>query len=553
MGAIKAGDTLSCIQYICRQKRKKTLRNPSTILRKVHIGNAIVGIEKFAKILTDKTNKSPLYITFHRMVQIFKADDITSRSIGNDYPDNGVLVDGTMRKMDGCQELHLGGGVLNSEQGNEVKSAFMKNTSNDDPIMIDESDDENEVTNNKNTTEAAGSTQSSTRVLCKSPTNHSEYEQSTVDIFDVDKLIGAGIPTSIDPFQSRAMSIFKSSSDPSPQFQVDEFVKTPVGPGRVLSMRIEQTSNLMKSFYMYTVDLGFGYCNLPSQSLSIQSYDQNDIVRYSGVVVNEYDRLRLWPEIYLNDSLINFYIKYLQRDRFSENEEQHVDIGFHFFSTFFYSRLSHLDGGNSTYKNTKKQRHQLWKDLKGWTKGVDIFEKDFLIVPVNYHLHWTFVLVCNPGQIMNESSTQSSLEVEQTDQNETHLEAIFPNVTCCMIHLDSAKNLKFHNPSAIFKTIRLYLAACWEARRTSLRFNPKSFPGFCPEVPVQTNLKDCGVYMLEMIERILINPPTVDSEFVRKRAVGCSPFSKSWFHHDIIDIKRNKIDALLYEFRNVQV
>ena len=35
--------------------------------------------------------------------------------------------------------------------------------------------------------------------------------------------------------------------------------------------------------------------------------------------------------------------------------------------------------------------------IKSWTKKVDIFEKDFLIFPINEHSHWFLAIVCFPG------------------------------------------------------------------------------------------------------------------------------------------------------------
>lgn len=37
--------------------------------------------------------------------------------------------------------------------------------------------------------------------------------------------------------------------------------------------------------------------------------------------------------------------------------------------------------------------------VKKWTKGVDIFSKDFLFMPVNSHLHWSLTIICFPGHV----------------------------------------------------------------------------------------------------------------------------------------------------------
>jgi Ulp1 family protease len=36
--------------------------------------------------------------------------------------------------------------------------------------------------------------------------------------------------------------------------------------------------------------------------------------------------------------------------------------------------------------------------VRKWTTRVDLFDKDFIIVPVNQSLHWTLAIVCHPGE-----------------------------------------------------------------------------------------------------------------------------------------------------------
>lgn len=50
------------------------------------------------------------------------------------------------------------------------------------------------------------------------------------------------------------------------------------------------------------------------------------------------------------------------------------------FSTFFYTRLTTLIGGNDQTKPKSQCRHDR---VKKWTKNVNIFEKDFIFVPIN--------------------------------------------------------------------------------------------------------------------------------------------------------------------------
>lgn len=35
--------------------------------------------------------------------------------------------------------------------------------------------------------------------------------------------------------------------------------------------------------------------------------------------------------------------------------------------------------------------------MKNWTKNVNLFEKDFIIVPINESCHWFLAIICFPG------------------------------------------------------------------------------------------------------------------------------------------------------------
>lgn len=46
-------------------------------------------------------------------------------------------------------------------------------------------------------------------------------------------------------------------------------------------------------------------------------------------------------------------------------------------------------------------------NIQKWTGDVDIFAKDFLIIPINYALHWFLAIVCYPNEVVEESPRKS--------------------------------------------------------------------------------------------------------------------------------------------------
>jgi Ulp1 family protease len=72
----------------------------------------------------------------------------------------------------------------------------------------------------------------------------------------------------------------------------------------------------------------------------------------------------LEPNEFLNDNIIEFYMKYIQLSILN-NEDRDK---YHFFNSFLYKSY----GGKGGYEKVKK-----------WTKNVDIFSKKYVFVPIN--------------------------------------------------------------------------------------------------------------------------------------------------------------------------
>ncbi|XP_011837268.1 PREDICTED: sentrin-specific protease 2 isoform X2 [Mandrillus leucophaeus] len=75
---------------------------------------------------------------------------------------------------------------------------------------------------------------------------------------------------------------------------------------------------------------------------------------------------------WLNDEVINFYMNLLvERNRKQGYPALHV------FSTFFYPKLK--SGG--------------YQAVKRWTKGVNLFEQEIILVPIHRKVHWSLVVI----------------------------------------------------------------------------------------------------------------------------------------------------------------
>ena len=91
--------------------------------------------------------------------------------------------------------------------------------------------------------------------------------------------------------------------------------------------------------------------------------------------------MTLQPEQFLNDQIIDFWLSYVYRHLLNEGDRQRTYL----FSTFFYNRLTTIPRikTSSEYDKSLSAAEKRHRRVKKWTKNVDLFSKDFIIVPIN--------------------------------------------------------------------------------------------------------------------------------------------------------------------------
>ncbi|XP_022891486.1 ubiquitin-like-specific protease 1D [Olea europaea var. sylvestris] len=210
--------------------------------------------------------------------------------------------------------------------------------------------------------------------------------------------------------------------------------------------------------------------------------------------------------------------RYLQKPASSTDTERHK---YHFFNTYFYEKLK-----QDVLRKNKLETS--FVKFRRWWKGINIFEKAYIFLPIHEDLHWSLVIICIPDK-EDESGP-------------------------ILLHLDS---LKFHSSKSIFNNIRSFLIEEWKFlrqgesksqcliadkiwRKLSRRIDEKII-----EVPQQQNDYDCGLFVLYFMERFLEDAP----ERLKKKDL--TMFGRRWFKPQEASSLRRKIKILLKEeFKN---
>lgn len=107
---------------------------------------------------------------------------------------------------------------------------------------------------------------------------------------------------------------------------------------------------------------------------ALSSRSSNDILAEGfGLRITRKDIQTLSGLNWLNDEVINFYMNLLIER--GEKNEKFPNV--HAMNTFFYPKL--LSSGHSS--------------LKRWTRKVDIFAKDIVVVPIHLGIHWCMSII----------------------------------------------------------------------------------------------------------------------------------------------------------------
>ncbi|KAI9177406.1 hypothetical protein LWI28_014836 [Acer negundo] len=239
-----------------------------------------------------------------------------------------------------------------------------------------------------------------------------------------------------------------------------------------------------------------------------------------AVLISEKDVELLQPETFINDTIIDFYIKYLKNK--IQPEELHR---FHFFNSFFFRKLADLDKDPSSACEGKAA----FQRVRKWTRKVNLFEKDYVFIPINYSFHWSLIVICHPGEVVycNDDEIEKSPKVP------------------CILHMDSIKG----SHRGLKNLFQSYLCEEWKERHSKIEDDvPSKFSRlrFLPlELPQQENSFDCGLFLLHYVECFLNEAPSSFSPF---KIMEFSNFlNRNWFLPVEASLKRAHIKKLIYE------
>ena len=235
----------------------------------------------------------------------------------------------------------------------------------------------------------------------------------------------------------------------------------------------------------------------------------NTLYCYEPEDLTRKDFLTLREGKYVNDVIINFSMKNIFLSQEASKQEKT-----HMFTTFFYHRLADVGKSEALSKSSDTLGEKKHRNVQTWTKNVDIFKKDFVLIPINVKdRHWYLAIICYPG-LLAPRKTRNFVQRP------------------VILFLDSLEDNK---KDEVAKTLREYLACEWKEKmkhKDEIRtFQAAEMPYYCPQIPQQHNFTDCGLYLLEYVESFFQSP-------INDFSV---PLPSKWFNQESVRHKRASI------------
>ncbi|KAJ2468656.1 hypothetical protein GGI02_003639, partial [Coemansia sp. RSA 2322] len=128
------------------------------------------------------------------------------------------------------------------------------------------------------------------------------------------------------------------------------------------------------------------------------------------------DICRLFAGEFLNDTIIEFYLRYIGESLRAANAGLYEKC--FFFNTFFFKKLSQRSRAIASSGNTDPM-DAVYGQLKKWTASVELFDKDYVFVPINENVHWYLAIICNPRVLLADSATALQSDVAGDSSEDT--------------------------------------------------------------------------------------------------------------------------------------
>ncbi|KAJ2559730.1 hypothetical protein EV175_000196 [Coemansia sp. RSA 1933] len=145
-----------------------------------------------------------------------------------------------------------------------------------------------------------------------------------------------------------------------------------------------------------------------------------------AISVTGADISRLYMGEFLNDTIIEFYLRYIGENLRKSDPEMYNQC--FFFNSFFFKKLSHRARTSTTMvqpdgsTSPANPVELVYRQLKKWTASVELFGKRYIFVPINENIHWYLAIIVNPQEMIDDGTADGEQVEEDNDKSMVDIE-----------------------------------------------------------------------------------------------------------------------------------
>ena len=234
-------------------------------------------------------------------------------------------------------------------------------------------------------------------------------------------------------------------------------------------------------------------------------YFKKPLRRQTSVDIQVKDEKTLNDGVFLNDGIVNFYLKIVEDEYTSEEGKSNNAL---ILRSFFYNFISNQ-------QNYNLPNDFIIPDSCSYVKTkINVFDYKSLIIPTCENYHWSLIIVNDIDKMKNIFSEENLkafhdgekfLEMEAPEQVKKQESIDYPEI----FYLDSFYDISQRRMLNILKFLFYEYQKIYSIDVNMNNFLMKNYykiECYNPDVPKQKNTYDCGIFLLMYAEIFLYNP-----------------------------------------------
>ena len=243
-----------------------------------------------------------------------------------------------------------------------------------------------------------------------------------------------------------------------------------------------------KGYFISFPDLYNRYHNAVianDQKLIFTYYFKQKRGKQTSLDVKMRDLKTLNDGVFLNDGIVNFYLKIIEDQYFNGNSNNNILI----MKSFFYNLLSNQQTQFEIFYTFTYPESCSFSVMK-----INVFLFKTLIIPICENYHWSLIIV-------NDLDKMKNIFIDDINNKE------YPQ----LFYLDSFYERNDRRILIILKYLffeykKIYNCENINDMNHYFQKNHYKFKIYFPDVPKQNNNYDCGIFILMYVELFLYNP-----------------------------------------------